>query len=324
MPQRAVGFTRPDTFPNFNDCRQSAPEYTRDWQAVITYGGPARGFSEIMPAFGEVLTVGQVAAVIAYLRSLCVDESWPPGELNVPRALVTEKAFPEDELVWTSSIESKGTPDITNVVTYEWQFSARNQLEVEAPLDFMRSSAGRIQSGLGDLTIGLEHVLFFDLDAAGERGSILSVQAELIAPTGSKAKDLGTGQIQAGGFLAYDVLLPEGSFLQAQAGGDVPRHTALTPPTVYSRLAVGRSFAQADLGRLWSPMLEFVAQRDLRNDSRTDFDLIPECQVTLNERQHVMASVGFRIALNDKSQRSNELVLYMLWDWLDGKLSEGW
>ncbi len=242
----------------------------------------------------------------------------------MPRALVTEKAFTEDELVWTSSIEAKGAPDVSNDLVYEWQFSARNQLEIDAPIDFMRSDAGRMQSGLGDVSVGVKHVLFFDLNPRRDRGSILSVQAELVLPTGSKSKGLGTGEIQAGGFLAYDWLLPRNGFLQLQAGGDIPRHTALAPGTVYSRLAAGRSFAQAGMGRLWSPMIELVASRDLSDGSRTDFDVIPECQVTLNQRQHIMASLGYRIAVNDRQNRSSEVMLYVLWDWLDGKLAEGW
>lgn len=323
-PRSVVGFERPDTWPDFSQCDQSAPEYVRDWRAVITYGGQARGFSEIMPAFGDALTADQIESVLAFLRSLCSNPSWAVGELNVPRAQVTEKAFPEDELVFTSSVEAKGSPDVSNDLVYEWQFSARNQLEVDAPIDFMRSEAGRMQGGLGDVAVGVKHVLFFDLNAERDKGSILSVQTELVLPTGSKSKGLGTGEVQAGGFLAYDVLLPRSGFLQLQAGGDIPRHTALAPGTVYARMAAGRSFAQAGQGRLWSPMLEIAASRDLSPGARTDFDVVPECQITLNQRQHIMASLGYRIAVNDRQNRSSELMLYVLWDWLDGRLTEGW
>ena len=118
LPQSNVGFERPSSFPNFSDCSQSAPEYTRDWRATIVNGGPARGFSQIMPAFGDALTRPQIDAVIAFLRSLCADRSWPPGELNPPRAMVTEKAFPEDEAVLTSSVDANRTPGVANTFTY--------------------------------------------------------------------------------------------------------------------------------------------------------------------------------------------------------------
>ena len=64
-----AGFTRPETFPDFTGCDQSQPESTRSWSAVIHDGGPARGFSPIMPAFRGVLTENEIAEVIAYVRS---------------------------------------------------------------------------------------------------------------------------------------------------------------------------------------------------------------------------------------------------------------
>lgn len=61
---------------------------------MIRDGGPSRGFSQIMPSFGEALTPDEIDKVVEYLRTLCRDDSWPRAELNLPRALVTEKAFP--------------------------------------------------------------------------------------------------------------------------------------------------------------------------------------------------------------------------------------
>jgi mono/diheme cytochrome c family protein len=111
-PKTLVVFEKPATFPNFSQCDQTAPEYTRAWKAAIRDGGPARGFSEIMPAFGDVFTPEQIDRVVEYLRSLCgkqdKERTWPPGELNLPRAMVTEKAFPEDEVVLTTSVAAKG------------------------------------------------------------------------------------------------------------------------------------------------------------------------------------------------------------------------
>jgi hypothetical protein len=48
-----------------------------------------------MPAFGEALDRGTIEKAIDHIRSLCADSSWPRGELNLLRALVTEKAFPK-------------------------------------------------------------------------------------------------------------------------------------------------------------------------------------------------------------------------------------
>lgn len=325
MPQYVIGFRPPSTFPDFGDCRSTAPEYTRDWRAIITNGGRARGFSEIMPAFGDALTAEQIDAVIRYLRSLCADPSWAPGELNPPRAQVTEKAFPEDEAVLTSEIDATRVPGFTNTFTYEWQFSARNELEAELPLDLARADDAAVEAGIGDIVAGVKHVLFFDLDPSGGTGSILSVQGEVVLPTGSPSRDLGTGELALGSFVAYDLFLPANMYLQIQAGGQVPRHVVPTSRNVYVNTALGTSFASAGgLGRLWSPMVEFIVNRDLQPGAVTDLDVIPQIEVSLSARQHVSANLGLRIAVNDKKQRSNEVMLYVLWDTLDGSLLSGW
>jgi mono/diheme cytochrome c family protein len=48
-----------------------------------------------MPAFETVLSNSDIADVARYVKSLCTDPDWVPGELNFPRALLTGKAFPE-------------------------------------------------------------------------------------------------------------------------------------------------------------------------------------------------------------------------------------
>src|SRR4029077_19942751 len=51
-----IGFEKPSTYPDFTSCAQTSPEVQADWWAVIHDGGKARGFSRIMPAFGDLLT----------------------------------------------------------------------------------------------------------------------------------------------------------------------------------------------------------------------------------------------------------------------------
>jgi len=59
----------------------------------------------MMPAFGAAVTDDGISAVVDYLRGFCRDlPAWPLGELNLSRALFTEKAFPENEVVFTSTI----------------------------------------------------------------------------------------------------------------------------------------------------------------------------------------------------------------------------
>src|ERR1700688_1497288 len=55
-PMASTVFLRPDTFPDFTDCAGTTPEPDGNWKAVIVHGGPSRGLSQIMPAFGDLLT----------------------------------------------------------------------------------------------------------------------------------------------------------------------------------------------------------------------------------------------------------------------------
>ena len=71
-------------------------------------------------------------------------------------------------------------------------------------------------------------------------------------------------------------------------------------------------------------MVEFLADRDLETAARTNWDLVPQMQVSLSKRQHVMANFGVRTPANNRTGRSTQLIFYVLWDWFDGGLREGW
>lgn len=328
-PQTLAGFDQPDSFPHFDKCEETTPEFTRDYTAVIRNGGPARGFSQIMPAFAAVLTASEIDEVVRYLRSLCKETGWPPGELNLPRALVTDKAFPESETILTTTASAHGSASVNNEIDYEHAFGKRDQLEVGVPFGWMHQPGGGLGAGLGDIVVGEKHVLYSRLNSDPDRplydstGSILSIQGEVTLPTGNVGKGLGEGETVFGVFASYDVLLPADTFIQLQAGGDFPLHVHETRNSVFLNSAFGKILAP-HFGRQWSPMVEVLAQRDLGAGAVTDWDVLPEFQVTLNRRQHVRAAVGFRLPLNDTADRPKQIIAYILWDWFDGGLLEGW
>jgi mono/diheme cytochrome c family protein len=331
-PTDVAGFDQPDTFPHFNKCDETTPEYTRDWKAVILQGGAARGFSHIMPSFGGVLTSKQADEVVAYLRSLCPDKTWPLGELNVPRALLTEKAFPESETVLTSAINAQGPAGITNELVYERILGKHDQLEVAVPFQWAHREGGGSAGGLGDIAAGVKHVLFSSVHPprdgpfSDSTGSILSVQGEILLPTGSTAHGFGSGYPGLGLFAAYDQVFPAQTFMQVQAGVDLPLRTTHVARSAFVRTAFGKTFVEGgEIGpRLWTPMLEVVTNRDLGRGAVTDFDVMPEFQVTLNRRQHVRAALGYLVPVNNTAGRPRQIEFYVLWDWFDGGLLEGW
>lgn len=329
--QSIAGFERPDSFPHFNKCEETTPEFTRDYKAVIRDGGRARGFSEIMPSFSGVLTSQQMDEVIGYLRSLCKERAWPVGELNVPRALITEKAFPESEAILTTTINAKGPPAVANELSYERILGKRDQLEVAVPFGWLHNDTGASVGGLGDIAVGDKHVLYSHLNvpahgpAYDATGSILSIQGEIVLATGDQKRGLGAGEPSLGVFAMYDRLFGHQAFLQVQAGMDIPRHTEYSPRSAYINTAFGKSFAGGgELGRLWSPMVEVIANRDLTPGTSTDWDVVPELQVTINRRQHIRAAMGYRLPLNDTAGRPKQVIAYFLWDWFDGGFFEGW
>ncbi|KAA6455686.1 cytochrome c [Acidobacteria bacterium AB60] len=321
-PETSAGFRRPGTFPDFTSCDQTTPEPDANWKAVIVHGGPHRGFSPIMPAFGQLLADRDIDDVIAYLRGFCANNTrrhWPRGELNLPRAIVTEKAFPEDELVVTTAANASGAPGYETHFIHEQSFGPFDQIEIDAPW-ILQDQNHSYASHVGDMTFGLKHVLFSSL----RTGSIFALQGGILPPTGS-TKLGGNGTTVFEPFAAFDQLFPTNTWVQLQMGADLPRHPKITPQSLFGNIAVGQTIAgDHRLGRQWSPMVEFVAARDLQDGAKTDWDVLPEMQVTLSPRQHIRANVGVRTPFTDTAGRSPQVEFYVLWDWADGKFWEGW
>ena len=71
-------------------------------------------------------------------------------------------------------------------------------------------------------------------------------------------------------------------------------------------------------------MIEVLGKRDLESGARIQWELVPQVQVTLTKRQHIMLNVGFGFPVTDASVRSKRFMVYLLWDWYDGGFSEGW
>jgi mono/diheme cytochrome c family protein len=314
-----VGFDAP--LPDFTDCDFASREPDVDWLAIIHRGGPVRAFDRIMPAFEEALSEAEMNAAVEHLRTFCADPRWPRGELNMPRPLFTEKAFPEDEAVITTTLVTEGNDSITHEFVWEQRFGALNQIEVSVPIT--RADLGDPigwSSGTGDLAIGVKHTLSHSV----ERGSILAVGGELVLPTGDEAKGFGAGTTVLEASIMYDRLLPRDSFLQVQAIGEFPSDSDVADEAVF-RAAIGKTWMQdAPFGRAWTPMIEVLGARELESGAETEWDVVPQFQVTLSRRQHVMASAGFRVPVTERDSRVTELVFYLLWDWYDGGVLEGW
>ena len=314
-----VGFETP--LPDFTDCRFTAREPESDWISIIHNGGPARGFSEIMPAFGDALSDDEILNIVSYLRGLCRDRAWPRGDLNLPRPLVTEKAFPEDEAVLTTTFAVEGPGAVTNTLVYERRLGPRNEIDLSVPFNAVRADSGGWRGGIGDIALGFKRALFHSL----ERGSIVSVGGEASLPTGNKATGTGKGFTTFETFVAFGQILPSDGFFHFQGGIEAPKDSSRAAKETFWRAVLGRSFMQGKgLGRAWSPMMELLGAHELEAGAKAEWDLLPQLQVTLSTRQHILLNVGVRVPVSNTGPRRTQVMFYLLWDWFDGGLREGW
>jgi mono/diheme cytochrome c family protein len=313
----AVGFDL--AIPDFTDCSFASREPDADWIAVAHSGGPVRGFSRLMPAFGAAVSEEDLTKILGHVRTFCDNPAWPRGELNLPRTFFTEKAYPEDEAVLTTSF---GSGTFASALVYEKRFGPRNQIEVKLPIESARGGPSNTwRGGAGDIALGFKRAVSHSL----AQGYIVAVAAELVLPTGDEAAGLSKATPVFEPFVSFGKILPRDSFLQAQVGVELPFDRTKAEREAFWRVAGGRTWTQnGPFGRAWSPMVELIAVRELETGVPIKWDIVPQVQITLNTRQHLMINVGLRVPVNQRTGRNPQLLFYFLWDWFDGGLRDGW
>jgi mono/diheme cytochrome c family protein len=315
-PPSAVGFVA--RLPDFSDCKFATSEPDLDWMSIIHLGGRARALDQKMPAFADALSDEEIARIVSYLHGFCTNSAWPSGDLNLPRSLVTEKAFPENGAFVTTAVPTRYTNSVETRFVYEHRIGARSQYQIVVPFN-LRHVPGRWNRGLGDIAVALKRVVF---DSPGH-GLIFSAGSQVTFPTGKEAEGLGRRLTIFEPFGTFSQMLPHQSFLHLHAGMEFPLNIRTANDDVYWRAAVGKTFTQARWGRAWSPMVEVLGFRELESGEPARWDLLPEMQVTLSRRQHIMVNGGVRVPLNLWS-RTPTVILSFLWDWSHGDLFSGW
>jgi mono/diheme cytochrome c family protein len=319
QPRALVGFDVP--LPDLRDCTFATSEPKADWIAVVHEGGRVRGLNQMMPAFRDALNDQEIAALVDYVRGFCRDlPAWPLGDLNLPRALFTEKAFPENEVVLTSTIALQGSGNVASELVYEQRLGSRTMFEVGVPFGIVDMAAsGGWTAGLGDLGFAVKHALVHSAS------NIFSIGLDVSVPTARTETGLGAGTTVVNPFVAFGQILPAGGFVQAHAGVDLPVTTSETKSEVFWRAVLGWSISPYRYGRMVSPMIEVLGAREIdTSDAVTTWDLVPEAQVTLSRRKHIRIAVGALVPLNETADRHVQLAGYVLWDWFEGSPFEGW
>ena len=324
QPQTVVGFQLPlpngHSFPDFNDCATNTVEPTADWIAVVHRGGPVRALDRHMPAFGDALSLEQIERAVKYVWTFCKDASWPRGDLNLPRAFFTEKAFPENETVWTTGVTGSGAKAIDNELVYEHRIGSRGQFEVKLPIAAQQQEpAGAWSRGIGDVEFAVRRTFYANLD----RGSIFAAGGAIVAPTGKESEGLGNGFWTYEPFAMWGQMIGPNAFFQVHAGVEFPSDQTLGDTEAFARTAFGYTFARDQgFGRAWTPMLEVLTASP--QGAATEWDVVPQVQISLSKLQHILLSVGVRVPLNEREERKPQMLTYFLWDWFDGGLFQFW
>jgi hypothetical protein len=262
-----------------------------------------------MPAFGDALTPEQVSGFVAHIRTFCTDPGWPRGNTNFPRPIVTEKAFPEDELVILPRISRRGgsggadrewASDLKTV--YERRVGRRAMWEVSFPLAVMHAD-GRSQAGIGDVAIAGKYVLLAD-DA---RTGIVSGGLEIVAPTGSERRGLGEGTTVLEPFVAAGTMARD-LYLQGQIKLELPWREPWGDRTFVYNAYVGRD--RSGTPDTWTFGLEL-------NGENRDVALTPQVRKGLTRTGALAAAVGVQIPVNRRADRGTRWVGYLLWEYLE-------
>jgi len=317
-PRTTVGFAVP--LPDFTDCNFTTREARSDWAAIVRDGGPVRGLSRIMPAFRDLLTSDEIARVVAYVQTFCRDDRWPRGEFNVPLAQTVEKAYPEDEMVLTSAVDTKGPGSVSNHLIFEKLLGARDQLEIDMPFGFMGREGQSWVGGLGDISIVPKHVFLNSLSS----GTIVSGSGGIILPTGDASKEFGSGTTAFEANVLAARLLPRRSYLQLQGGVELPTDRSRAEQSANWGMALGTTVPFGPISRNWSPMIEVTGARDLVGGAPVEWNVVPQFQLTLSALQHVRAGLGLDVPLTETDTRRPQLRFYVLWDTFDGGLFAKW
>jgi mono/diheme cytochrome c family protein len=301
--------------PDFTDCQVASSEPDSNWLPLIAHGGAALGLSTQMPAFDGALTPEQQRAVLAYVRSFCTDPAWPRGDLNFPRPVFFDKAFPEDELVLSPTfVEASEKREIGAELSYERRVGARGQLEVALPalLNDVKHG-GPTAGGLGDVGLAYKQVVYAGL----EPRAIAALTTDLVLPTGEPTKGTGVGTVVFAPALVGGAAFA-GFILQAQLRAELPIEIDRAPRVMPYRAAL--QYPLGAMRRSLVPALELESEQRIDGEFHDATVLGPTFYVPLSLRGHVAVGMGAQVPVSAHHPFDYRVGAFLLWDYLDGPL----
>ena len=292
LPVATVGFETP--LPDFSDCNFATREPDEDWYGIVHAGGPTRAFDRMMPAFGAALTPEEMALVLEHVRTFCSDDAGRAANSISPACWSRRRPSPRMKPCSRSTARCRRHrlrgPDLDLRATHWREEPGRSRGAVRV----FGARRGRL-----DRRCRRHRAERQARPVPQPRsGSIFSTALEVILPTGQEDKGFGNGTTIFEPFVAFGQILPSASFVQLQAGVELPADRDRSDQA-FGRIGVGKTFIQGRFGRTWTPMVEVLAARELDASDTDAWDVVPQLQVSLSPRQHLLACAGVRLPLND-------------------------
>ena len=260
---------------NLTDCRLTAEDRVEVVEGIIRHGGPYAGRSSVMPAFGNALTDAEIADVARYVKSLCTDPDWVPGELNFPRPLITGKAFPEQEMIVGGQFGRNGKNVSEYFGVLEYRVNGLTNIEITSRALSINPNIGPTESGFGDTGLSVKRVVAF----SPRYRALASVGMELTLPTGNDRRGLG------GGSVVFEPNLRAGVdwrqiVLQAAGALVFPERSSNINSMAKLDAAIGRYFFPEPRLQI-TPMVEFNTTTRLSGPSHgeTKSAILPQVRV---------------------------------------------
>lgn len=308
---------------DFTDCSVTSVEPDVDWERAIAKGGPGVGLSPQMPGFEDSLTPEQITLFVSHMRGFCKEPGWPSGNTNFPRPIITEKAFPENELVILPAIShfpEDTAPSITEGMfkaVYERRFGKRSMFEIGVPLVTTNAFLTRT-GGLGDIEVAVKHALYTSNPNEGAAATprIVSLGLEVVLPSGDRFKDHGKGTPIFEPYVSAGMMMRDW-YVQTQLKAEFPVDRLRASRAVVYNAYLGRDTSAAP--NTWTIGVELNGEIEMPFQGTTSqvLALTPQVRKGLTGTGALAASVGMMVPLNKREEQGVRWVGYLLWEYLE-------
>lgn len=298
---------------DFSDALFNSRESESEWRLVATHGGPSLGFSEVMPAFGEVLSAEEIDRVLGHIKTLGGEHDYPDGSLNLFLPVRTKKAFPEDEVVWKQRFTGQDGDDAwKNILEYEFRIGQRWQGVLELTHEKKGDS-----SDFGHFEPGFKYVLHHDAN----RGMIATLGGNLGVPMNSDEP------WEVLPYLAFGKILSDQWTLQ---GSGRLKLDVENSDHSSGELAAIVHWVHSPWPRNVFPALEVVGEVPFERGSGAErkaavqWSALPQVRIGLSKLGHVALNAGVELPLNDRDRYDWRAYVYLIWDFADGGFFDAW